>query len=139
MPFNPPFAFYVEGPPVSLQAKNRARLQGWKQTVRAAAEIFWNNRELPTAESLKLQISYFYDQVATGDLDNIIKPIQDSLVGLIYIDDRQITDIACLRRESHLQFVFHTIHDILLDGLTLHDEFLYIVVAAAPNPLIIES
>jgi crossover junction endodeoxyribonuclease RusA len=135
MPFAP-FEFHVEGPPVSFQTKNRSNLQAWKQMVSNAAAHAWNNRQPPTAESLKFTITY--DAVATGDVDNIIKPIQDALNGLIYVDDSQITDVSCRKRQSNLPFVFHQISDTLLDGLTLYDEFLHIVIEAAPNPLIIE-
>ena len=110
----------------------------WKTTVRNAAEVFWNNRQHPTAESLQFNIAYFYDIVAIGDVDNIIKPIQDALVGLVYDDDSQITDVICRKRASNLRFVFHEMSDVLMDALTLYDEFLYITVSDAPNPLILD-
>lgn len=99
---------------------------------------FWNNRQNPTAESLQFNIAYFYDTVAVGDVDNIIKPIQDALVGLVYDDDSQITDVVCRKRPSNLPFVFHDISDVLMDGLTLYDELLYITVSDAPNPVILD-
>ena len=107
MPFGQRFEFYVVGPPVSFQTRNRARLQTWKQTVRNAAAAFWLNRQPPTAESLRFSIAYFYDQFAVGDVDNIIKPIQDALIGLVYVDDSQITDVDCRKRAANLSFVFH--------------------------------
>lgn len=136
--FGPQFEFYVEGPPVSFQTKKKARLQMWKTTVHNAAAGFWNNRQVPTAESLQFSIAYFYDTVAAGDIDNIIKPIQDALIGLVYVDDGQISDVICRKRASSLPFVFHKISDVLLDALTLYDEFLYITVSDAPNPLILD-
>ena len=33
------------------------------------------------------------------DIDNIAKPIVDSLIGLIYDDDRSVTDVLCRRRD----------------------------------------
>jgi hypothetical protein len=33
-----------------------------------------------------LQITYFYDSVLIN-VDNIVKPIQDALIGLVYVDD----------------------------------------------------
>src|ERR1043166_9107177 len=138
MAFGQPFEFYIEGPPVSLQTRNRARLQAWKVSVQNAAIAFWNNRQQPSAESLQFSITYFYNEVAIGDVDNIIKPIQDALVGLKYLDDSQITDAICRKRASNLQFVFHDISDVLLDGLTLFDELLHVIISEAPNPLILE-
>ena len=32
------------------------------------------------------------------DVDNIVKPIQDALIGLIYVDDILITDVETRRR-----------------------------------------
>lgn len=36
-----PFEFIVEAPPVSLQTRNRTRLQEWQARVRSAAELYW--------------------------------------------------------------------------------------------------
>jgi Holliday junction resolvase RusA-like endonuclease len=35
---------------------------------------------------------YLYDEVVL-DADNIIKPIQDALIGLAFLDDALVTDI----------------------------------------------
>ena len=44
-----------------------------------------------------LQITYFYDSVIM-DVDNIVKPIQDAIIGLAYIDDDQVTDFFVRKR-----------------------------------------
>ncbi|MCY7322951.1 MAG: RusA family crossover junction endodeoxyribonuclease [Phormidesmis sp. CAN_BIN36] len=30
------------------------------------------------------------------DVDNIVKPIQDAIIGLAYVDDDQVTDVLCM-------------------------------------------
>ena len=32
------------------------------------------------------------------DNDNMVKPVQDALIGVVYVDDRQLTDTRLLRR-----------------------------------------
>jgi hypothetical protein len=68
----------------------------------------------------------------------MIKPIQDALINLVYIDDSQVTDVLCRKREVHSSFVFHKISDTLYNALTLYDDFVYVVVDQAPEPRIIE-
>jgi Holliday junction resolvase RusA-like endonuclease len=35
---------------------------------------------------------------STMDIDNIPKPISDALQGLVYLDDEQVTDVLCRKR-----------------------------------------
>ena len=44
---------------------------------------------------------YFKDESRSEslDVDNIPKPILDALSGLVYADDRQITDLVCRKRD----------------------------------------
>jgi Holliday junction resolvase RusA-like endonuclease len=43
-------------------------------------------KEKITTGMVMLQITYFYDSIAI-DVDNIVKPIQDAIIGLVYVDD----------------------------------------------------
>ncbi len=45
-----------------------------------------------------LTITYFYEET-TMDVDNIPKPISDALKGLVYVDDSQVNDVLCQRRD----------------------------------------
>lgn len=90
-----PFEFIVEGVPVSAQAKNS--LKWWKQKVADAAKLAWPAANVPIRDELQIVITYFYDLYPVGDIDNIIKPIQDALIGLTYNDDRQIADTRARR------------------------------------------
>ena len=94
------FEFTVAGPPVSAQATNRARVRSWKRRVRAAAEARWDGRRNSLQVPVQIVATYYHDGEAVRlDLDNAIKPIQDALNGLVYADDRRITD-AQLRKTA---------------------------------------
>lgn len=56
---------------------------------------------MPSLDSLVLRIAYFYVYAPAGDLDNIVKPIQDALKGVAFVDDIQVVDlIASMRRKD---------------------------------------
>jgi Holliday junction resolvase RusA-like endonuclease len=42
-------------------------------------------------DDVALSITYYYDG-DTPDVDNIIKPIQDALIGIVYQDDSQVVE-----------------------------------------------
>ena len=92
-----PFEFIVDGPPVSQQTRRQERLRSWRATVRREAEKYWPTGQTPTLESVVLRMWYFYEG-SSVDIDNIVKPIQDALNGLVYIDDDQITDLIVRKR-----------------------------------------
>lgn len=39
------------------------------------------------------------NQRGSMDIDNLPKPILDALKGLVYLDDEQVTDIVCHKRD----------------------------------------
>lgn len=127
-----PFEFIVEGPPVSLQTRNRARLQEWKNTVRTAAEQYWDSETPLPYVQLKIYITYYYESVSP-DVDNIIKPIQDALVGLVYNDDDQIVDTGCGKRNINGSFKVKGASPILVKGFVDAKEFLYVKVEEATD------
>jgi len=128
---NQPFEFIVQG--------TSTRRQDWKRKVATAARVAGAGQPpYPTSAGVQLRITYYYDSVAPIDVDNMIKPIQDALIGLVYIDDCQVTDVLCRKREVPSAFVFHRISDTLYNALTLYDDFVYVVLDQASEPRIIE-
>jgi hypothetical protein len=79
-----------------------------------------------------LTITYFYDSISM-DVDNLPKPISDALRGLVYLDDEQVTDVLCRKRDLNRDFRVENPSSVLADGLIRGNEFLYIVVAEAPD------
>ncbi len=126
------FEFIVDGPPVSQQARRREKLKAWKATVRQEAEKYWSSDQLLATGLVMLKVTYFYDSVAM-DVDNIVKPIQDALIGLAYVDDNQITDVLVRKRDLSGNFRVENITPILAEGFARGNEFLHIVVTNAPD------
>ena len=81
-----------------------------------------------------LKVCYFHDRLSIRlDNDNLVKPIQDALNGLIYADDQLITDT--LLRKTCLDGAFRVrgLSPVLAKGFETGQEFLHIVVDSAPD------
>jgi hypothetical protein len=65
------------------------------------------------------------------DVDNIAKPIQDALKGLVYIDDDQIIDILVSKRDRLGNLRIDNRAAILAEGFARGNDFLYIAVTSA--------
>ena len=131
-----PFEFVIDGPPVSQQTRRRQRYHAWKEEVHAVAEQFWPEAAPPVADTVMLTITYFYDETAM-DVDNIPKPISDALEGLVYVDDAQVNDVLCRRRDLSAGLRIINPSLVLAEGLSRGNEFLYIVVEPAPDQEVI--
>lgn len=79
-----------------------------------------------------LQITYFYDSVAM-DVDNIVKPIQDAIIGLAYVDDDQVTDVLVRKRDLSGNFKIENMTSTLAEGFARGNEFLHVVAIDAPD------
>ncbi len=79
-----------------------------------------------------LQITYFYKVIAV-DVDNIVKPIQDAMIGLVYVDDNQVSDVLVRKRNLSVSFRIEKMTPTLATGFARENEFLYIVVMDAPD------
>ena len=87
----PSFEFCVTGQPISGQAKNRLLLQNWKASVRHAARSAWRMDRLPYQGDVALRVTQYAER-RIADRDNLLKPIQDALQSIAYLDDRQVKD-----------------------------------------------
>ncbi|MGK7895586.1 MAG: RusA family crossover junction endodeoxyribonuclease [Xenococcus sp. (in: cyanobacteria)] len=126
------FEFIVDGPPVSQQTRRRERLRAWKAIVRQEAEKYWSSEQKTATGLVMLKVTYFYDSVAM-DVDNIVKPIQDAIIGLVYVDDNQITDVLVRKRDLSGNFRVENMTSILAEGFARGNEFLHILVTDAPD------
>jgi len=122
-----PFEFTVKGPPVSHQTSNRERLRLWKAKVRSAADVAWNHPDSPESDSVTFSVTYYHEGM-TPDVNNIIKPIQDALEGLVYINDKQIADTRSQKRSLDGSYRIRGASSVLLMGFSEGDEFLHIQV-----------
>ena len=134
------FEFLIPKRPLSLQAKRKS-LQAWKGFVHAEAAKVWSG---PIFEEGNLQLTLIYlcDQ-APPDIDNIIKPIQDALVGLVFIDDSLIDDSLIDDSligdvDSHRRFLNETfdltrLPTPLLLGIASQQECVYVRVSSSKS------
>jgi crossover junction endodeoxyribonuclease RusA len=126
-----PFEFTVQGLPISHQTHNRAKLQAWKEAVRAAAHADWPGIP-PTTELVQLKVICYYD-TDPPDVDNFHKPIQDALQGLVYVSDAQVTDAAPAKRDINGSFYVRYMPAILARAFERGDEFVHVIVELAPD------
>jgi len=126
------FEMLIPRRPVSHQAKNRENLQAWKDYVYGRARIDWIGGTPIATQGLRLMLVYLCNDFP-ADIDNIIKPIQDALVGVVYADDSLISDV-----DSHRRFLSDAIDvtnlpPLLVEGVRLGEECIYIRVSLADN------
>lgn len=92
------FELIVEGIPASVNKQGKT-YQTWIHQVATLARTRWGDRPPLTRVSIRLEIIFFYEKYTQLDVDNIIKPIQDSLNNIVYIDDRLVFDVMARKRQ----------------------------------------
>lgn len=128
-----PFEFIVSGRPVSHQSHNKAKLAAWRRRVRAEAARLWTGAS-PTDRPLRIAVTFYHEAAECRvDTDNLVKPIQDALQGLVYADDVAITDTAV--RKTRIDGAFQIRYEslVLLAAFSKGDEFVHVVIREAPD------
>jgi crossover junction endodeoxyribonuclease RusA len=92
---------------------------------------YWTSSHFPAYGPVCITLVYLYDEAAL-DVDNIIKPIQDALVGLAFPDDSMVTDVIGRRRHLGGTFDLSRASPVLIEGFEYGDEFVYVHIADAP-------
>jgi hypothetical protein len=128
-----PFEFTVEGPPLSHQTRDKSKLSEWRLIVKDAAARRWN-ANAPLSVALRITVTYYHEGPAIRmDNDNMVKPIQDALIGLVYNDDSQITDTSVRKTGIDGLFYVWGASMVLLEAFSRGTQFLHIKVEAAPD------
>ncbi len=122
----------VHGQAVSAQSSGRTGLQAWQKRVRSASIAAWKPNEPPIDGSVRLQVT-FYRESELGDVDNLLKPIQDALQGVAYNDDRQITDVTARRRDIDSSFKVRYMSPALAMAFSDGRQFVHIEVWRSPD------
>jgi crossover junction endodeoxyribonuclease RusA len=130
-----PFEFLIRKRPLSQQAQHN-RLRQWKEFVKAEAMRYWNPAHLPADGPVCITLVYLYDEAA-GDVDNIIKPIVDALIGLAYLDDAVVTDVIGRKRQLGGTFDLTRASPVLIEGFEYGNVFVYVHIADAPQEQLI--
>lgn len=84
--------FLLPRRPLSHQAKDTKSKAAWRDFVYGRAFAAWKGKPIKCGP-LRFAIVYLCED-DPGDINNIIKPIQDALNSLIYSDDSLIWDVA---------------------------------------------
>ncbi|MBD3381732.1 MAG: RusA family crossover junction endodeoxyribonuclease [candidate division Zixibacteria bacterium] len=124
------FEFTIEGTPISHQAKSRRLLARWRAKVRKTARKYWPRGQKPIETMICVTLTYFYKYEAL-DVDNMIKPVQDAMKGLVYLDDSQVTDVYSRKRKLNSSFRLLNVSPGVARGLTSGREFLHVLVEDA--------
>jgi hypothetical protein len=123
-----PLEFFIPATPLSLGASANTR-QSWKSRLQESArerisetvEFSWLDRR-----PLALSIYYFTAAPMEGDIDNIIKPIMDSLVGVAYPDDQVVERVMAQKFEPDVDWSFAQPSDMLSAALDTQAPVVYI-------------
>ena len=125
------FEFLIPDRPVSLQTRNRENLRQWKAYVASEAAKSWAGSAVSDSH-LQLTLIYICGEDPV-DIDNIIKPIQDALVGLAYTDDILVTDVESRRRPLAGTYDVDRCPARLLQGIATGGEFVYVRLSDQPT------
>ncbi len=128
--------FLIPKRPVSLQTKKASRLNAWKAFVATQARQAWTSASLDLATELQLTLVYLCGD-APVDADNIVKPIQDALIGIVYADDSCICDVVSRRRRLSGTIDLTNLPGPLIDGVEQFakrgDESVYLRIDPSPG------
>jgi crossover junction endodeoxyribonuclease RusA len=126
------FEMIIPKRPISHQIKSRDKLQDWKDYIYGRARQEWIGGTPYNKSGIQLTIVYLCDDFPV-DIDNIIKPIQDALVGVVYADDVLITDVDSHRRSISSPIDATKLPELLIEGAALREECVYIRVSLSKN------
>jgi crossover junction endodeoxyribonuclease RusA len=128
-----PWDFSVLGVPASVQA-SAARRRAWKAAVKIAAQQAWPTGEPPLARKVQIHITFYHDSTPL-DVDNMLKPIQDALCGLVYDDDNQVSDTHGHLRDLNGAYRVRGMTPAQSDGFVANSPFVHVRIEEPSDPL----
>ncbi|MDX2760419.1 RusA family crossover junction endodeoxyribonuclease [Streptomyces europaeiscabiei] len=126
-----PWDVVVLGVPASVQGSS-SRRRRWKSDVAAAARGAWPSSEPPLTGRLQARITFFHVD-APLDTDNMLKPIQDALIGIVYDDDKQVIDVHGSVRDVQGAFRVFNLTEALAKGFMSGGPFVHIRIEEPPD------
>ena len=120
-----PWDCVVLGVPISVQARRRASVQRWKSLVRVSAATWWPPDTAPLDCEVQIHVTFYHDG-APLDVDNMLKPIQDALCGLVYADDKLLTDTHGHLRDLNGHYLVRGITPAQARGFSSGQPFVHI-------------
>ena len=96
-----------------------------------AAQAAWGT-DPPLDVEVMVQLTYFHES-APLDVDNMIKPIQDALIGIVYVDDKQVARVVSTRSDLNGSFRVRGLSEALAYGFLSDGPFVHVKVLPAPD------
>ena len=128
--------FLVVGAPRSANANPRSRRR-WRERVARAARERLREEGGPTAQDVAVLIIYFYQGETTLDVDNIAKSLLDGLKGVLFRDDRQVSELVVRKTRLSAGLLLAGASLYLLDAVERMSQdasdFVYVRVDPAPD------
>lgn len=128
--------FVVAGAPRSANANPRSRRR-WRQRVAQAARERLQEAGGLTDQDVAVLIIYFYQGEATLDVDNIAKSLLDGLKGVLYRDDRQVSELLIRKSRFGAGLSLTGASLYLLDAIErmsqMGSDFVYVRADPAPD------
>lgn len=120
--------------PVSLQGAPRNRRR-FLEALESAAGAVWGDESL-VRSFVAVEITFCVDSTFHNipDIDNILKPILDTLKSLVYDDDNRVSDIICRKRFLGVALAIREPSPMLMQvfGQAGNRPFVHIRVTEAP-------
>ena len=110
---------------MSAQTHNANGLAAWKRQIRTAATTSWPAGQLTYTADVELRVTH-YAEGRIADMDNLLRPIQDALQGIVYVNDRVVKDVAGNWRDIDGRFRLRYIARSLAEAFSDGREFLHI-------------
>lgn len=126
-----PWECVVIGVPASVQGSPRAKNR-WKAAVADAARDAWQVGAIPLTGPVSLTLTYFHDG-APLDADNMIKPTQDALIGITFVDDGQVKDVHASLRDLNGRYEVRSLRPALAQGFISGQPFVHIRIEDVPD------
>ncbi|MET8364102.1 RusA family crossover junction endodeoxyribonuclease [Micromonospora sp. NPDC005194] len=115
------------------QARPRSRAR-WKADVSAAALASWPAGGQPLQGKLQIHVTCYHDSAPPLDVDNMLKPIQDALIGIVYVDDGQLVDCHGHLRDVNAQYGVRGMTPAQAHGFVSNGPFVHIRIESPPVP-----
>ncbi len=127
-----PFECVIEGLPVSAN-NDRKAARRWRQRVAETAAGFLSGWRFRSEGDLAALIVLFHTGPFRLDTDNIPKHVLDALTGLVYRDDRMITQVIARRTRQGPGFVLTDPPPLVAAHLGACSHFVYVRIGDGPD------
>lgn len=128
-----PISFTVVGISASAQARNKKRKDDWKNRVASASHSELPPDSSPVPDEVSATIVYFFEGETDIDVDNFTKPILDALIGVVYLDDGQVSQIVVRKTGLSAGLSIDDPEPVLAQALERGGDFVYIRIDEAPK------